>query len=160
MGVIDDAIALEERAESNYKSAAETTTDPGAAKVLRLLADEEAQHADALRTAKLTDLPVPSPLLNAAQDWIGGAIEGGVGAISSDATLRQALQAAMTIEQETEAFYKAQAAASEDEVLSQLFTTLGELEKWHYLLVSSLVTYFDRPTEWVESAEFGLREEY
>ena len=37
---------------------------------------------------------------------------------------------------------------------------LAQIEKGHFLFVSSLVDYYDRPTEWVESAEFGLREEY
>jgi hypothetical protein len=42
----------------------------------------------------------------------------------------------------------------------ELFGILATQELGHYLLVSSLAEYFDRPAEWVESAEFGLREEY
>jgi hypothetical protein len=37
---------------------------------------------------------------------------------------------------------------------------LTAIEKGHFLFVSSLVEYYDRPAEWVESAEFGLRDEY
>lgn len=160
MGILQDAIALEERAETNYRSAAETTADAGAKKILLLLADEEARHSDALRMMK-TDVPAMSDgLLSAAQDWIGGAIEGGVGAISLDASLHKTLQAAMMIEQETEAFYRKQESAAQDPVIRDLFAVLAGIEHSHYVFVSSLVEYFDRPTEWIEAAEFGLRDEY
>ena len=160
MGVIDEAIALEERAETNYRGAAETTSDVGAAKILTMLADEEAKHADALRTMDAGSLEGESTLIDAAKDWIGGAIEGGVGAISSDAGLLNVLRSAMEIERATEAFYRERATASDRRPLRALFERLARIESGHFLFVSSLVRYYDRPNEWVESAEFGLRAEY
>ncbi|MCK5586308.1 hypothetical protein KAJ02_09575, partial [Candidatus Bipolaricaulota bacterium] len=81
-------------------------------------------------------------------------------AISSDADLLAVLRRATTIEQRTEAFYREHAATAEDASVVSLFTTLANIEKSHFLLVGSLVEYFDRPNEWVESAEFGLRNDY
>ena len=160
MGLIDEAIALEERAETNYRAAAETTSDPSAGKILVLLADEEKRHADALRTMNAGSVQANSSLIDAAIDWIGGMIEGGAGSISTDAELRTVLSHAMEIERATEAFYREQAGAADREEIRVLFERLATIEKGHYLFVSSLLEYYDRPAEWVESAEFGLRDEY
>ncbi len=158
--MIDEAIALEERAETNYRAAAETTSDPSAEKILTLLADEEASHADALRTMNAGSIQAGSSLIDAAMDWIGGVIEGGVGSISTDAALRDVLQQAMEIERATETFYRERGAVSEESEIRVLFDRLATIEKGHFLFVSSLAEYYDRPAEWVESAEFGLRPEY
>jgi len=160
MGLIDEAIALEERAEIVYRSAAETTTDASASKILALLADEEAKHANALRVMDVGSVGSSDSLIQAAKDWIGGVIEGSSAAISSDAGLRNVLQRAMEIERATETFYRERGEAAADPAIGDLFARLAAIEKTHFLFVSSLAEYFDRPTEWVESAEFGLRAEY
>jgi len=160
VGLIDEAIALEERAETNYRAAAETTSDPSAEKILMLLADEEADHANALRTMNVGSVQAGSSLIDAAMDWIGGVIEGGAGSISTDAALRNVLQQAIEVERATEVFYREQGALSEENEIRTLFNRLAAIEKGHFLFVSSLVEYYDRPAEWVESAEFGLRPEY
>ena len=160
MGLIDEAIALEERAESNYRSAAETTTDPSAAKILGMLADEEAVHADALRTMNAGSVQASESLIEAAKDWVGGGIEGGVGSISSDARLLDVLRRASDIERATETFYRERGVSSDNAEIRALFDRLAGIEKGHFLFVSSLVEYYDRPQEWVESAEFGLRPDY
>ena len=160
MGLIDEAIALEERAETNYRSAAEMTSDPSAAKILGMLADEEARHADALRTMNAGSVQAEVSLIDAARDWVGGSIEGGVGAISSDAGLLDVLRRATDIERTTETFYREQGAASDDAQIRALFERLASIEKGHFQFVSSLVEYYERPEEWVESAEFGLRADY
>jgi len=160
MGLIDEAIALEERAEINYRSAAEMTTDLSAAKILTLLADQEAQHANALRVMNVGSVGSAASLIDEAQDWIGGVIEGGAASISMDAGLHDVLQHAIEIERETEIFYREKEEATEDRTIAELFSRLAEIEKTHFLFVSSLVEYFDRPAEWVESAEFGLRPDY
>ena len=160
MGLIDEAIALEERAETNYRSAAETTKDVGAKKILELLADEEARHANVLRTMNAGTLQSDSSLIEAARDWIGGVIEGGAAHLSTDDGLREILQRALEIERATEVFYRERGEVSENAEIVALFARLAGIEKVHYLFVSSLVKYYDRPIEWVESAEFGLRSEY
>ncbi len=42
----------------------------------------------------------------------------------------------------------------------ELFAFLVKEEKEHLILFEELVTMLTRPEEWVESAEFGIREEY
>jgi len=160
VGLIDEAIALEERAETNYRSAAETIDDTGARKILSLLADEEARHAEALRTMNAGTLQSQESLIEAARDWVGGVIEGGAANLSSDGSLREILQRGLEIENATEAFYRTRSQESQNEEIAELFSRLASIEKAHALFVGSLIEYYDRPSEWVESAEFGLRKDY
>lgn len=162
MTILDDAIGLEERARAYYTAAVGRVSDPSGKKILDLLAKEEALHAEALAEMKngsygeLAD----SPLLQDVRGLVEGAVKEGKNAISSDGTLREILQKAMEIEQATRRFYEEKAASADDDKVKDLFTKLARQETSHYLLVSSLAEYFDRPAEWVESAEFGLRSEY
>jgi len=66
----------------------------------------------------------------------------------------------MEIEAATRRFYEEKAGSVDDAGIKELFTGLAEQENGHYRLVSGLSEYFDRPAEWVEAAEFGLRPDY
>jgi len=162
MTVLDDAISLEERARAYYEEAQHRVTDPSAKKILDLLAEEEKGHATALAEMKhgtygaLKTSLLPKQVLGLVE----GAVKEGQNVISTDASMKEILQKAMEIEQATRIFYEEKAAYADDNRVKKLFTTLAMQELGHYLIVSSLSEYFDRPAEWVESAEFGLRPEY
>ena len=158
--VIEQAIHLETTAEANYREAARKTTDPSAGKILELLADEESEHAKILRGMHGVGNLEDSNVVDKAMTWVRGVVEGGLLAISSDVDLLDVLRRAMDIEQMTEAFYRESGSKAEDEDIESLFGRLADIEKAHFLFVGSLVEYFDRPNEWIENAEFGLRDEY
>jgi rubrerythrin len=158
--LIEQAVHLETKAEESYRNAAQATSDPSAGRILTLLADEEGQHAQMLlKMTDVSDIVFPD-LIRAAKNWIRGVIEGGALAISPDEGLVDVLQRAMTLEQQTETFYRENAETVEDVSVSRLFTRLADTERTHFLLIGSLVEHFNRPSEWVESAEFGERDEY
>ena len=162
MSVLDDAILLEERAQTYYSEAQTQVRDPSAKKILELLASEEQKHAvalNAMKSGEVGRLEAPS-LLKEVRGLVEGAVNEGQSSISTDASMREVLQRAMAVEQTTERFYREHAQTEDDQKLSELFEYLADQEAEHYLLASSLVEYFDRPVEWVESAEFGLRSEY
>ncbi len=158
--IIEQAIHLEVTAEANYREAAHATSDSSAGRILNLLADEEADHARILRGMEDVSSLKDTHLLERARTWIDGIVEGGGFTISSDAALLDVLRRAMEMERITEAFYTEQSRQAEDDKTRRLFGRLAEIEKRHFLFVGSLVEYFNRPNEWVESAEFGLRDEY
>lgn len=162
MRILNDAIELEERARAYYAEAAERLTHPSGKKILTLLANEEKRHAEILAKLKggSHGALVDSSLLREVRGLVEGAVKEGKDAISSDGSLREILQKAMEIEQATKHFYEEKAASLDDDNAKDLFNKLATQEASHYLLVSSLAEYFDRPAEWVESAEFGLRPEY
>jgi len=160
MAILEQAIELEMKAESNYRNAATHTKDPGAKRILALLADEEAKHAKVLRGMRSAGDLEAENLVEAAQQWVRGVVEGGAETLSAESELLDVLRHAMAIEQQTESFYKEQGQVSTDEDVRALFSSLAGIERTHYLLVSSFVEYFDRPNAWVENAEFGVRDEY
>jgi len=162
MTIIDDAIELEKWAERYYTNGAELVTDPSGKRILELLAKEEVRHAQVLAKIKEKDHGElgSSSLISEVKGLIEGAVKEEKDAISSDASLRDVLHKAMEIEQATKKFYEEKGSATGDPKEKDLFGILAKQELGHYLLVGSLVEYFDRPAEWVESAEFGLREEY
>ena len=49
---------------------------------------------------------------------------------------------------------------AKDEKEKKIFEFLIEQESDHYKVLEQLVEMVNRPNEWVESAEFGLRKEY
>jgi len=162
MSVLDDAISLEQRAMQFYCQTKDQLSDPSAKKILDLLANEEQKHAaalNAMKTGVYGNLETPA-LLKEVRGLVEGAVQKGQAVILQDASMRGILQRAMEVEQTTERFYREHAGEEDDQKLSELFNHLAAQEAEHYLLVSSLVEYFDRPVEWVESAEFGLRPEY
>lgn len=162
MTIINDAIELEERARSYYADAAEKVNDPSGKRILDLLAKEEERHAQVLEKMKTGDYGElgSSSLISEVKGLVEGAVKEGKDAISSDASLYGILQKAMEIEQATKSFYEGNESTAADPKEKELFGLLSKQELGHYLLVSSLAEYFNRPAEWVESAEFGLRPEY
>jgi len=160
MGVLHDAVHLEEKAERSYREAAHRAQDHGAKLLLDLFADAEASHAALLREfGHAQDLRGPD-LVAAAAAWVHGAVEGGATVLSADAQLMDLLRRAMDQERETEAFYIHHSEKATDARVGELLGQLAKIERGHYALVSSLVEYYNRPNEWVESAEFGLRPDY
>ena len=68
----------------------------------------------------------------------------------------------MALEKEKESIelYEKMLEDAVDEKEKMLFKFLIKEEKEHYKLLNDLVLLVSRPEEWVESAEFGLREDY
>jgi rubrerythrin len=160
MSLVQRAIELEKRAEDTYRNAQLETSDPGAKRILGLLADEEAKHAKVLREmGEAKDVSGPN-LVEEAKKWVTSNVEGGSMGISPDASLVELLRRGMDVERTTEEFYRSHVDEAEDERQAALFDRLADIEREHFQFVSSLVEYYNRPKEWVEDAEFGLRPEY
>ncbi len=160
MSLIDEAVRLERRAERAYRDAMESTSDPGARRILELLADEEAKHAEILLGTQEADGIRGQDLVQEARGWVQGNVEGGSTSISPDRSLISLLRRGMDVERTTETFYREHAEDAEDAERADLFVRLADREREHFAFLSSLVEYYNRPNEWVEDAEFGLRSEY
>lgn len=80
-------------------------------------------------------------------------------------TIRSATQLdvyrlAVEIEEKSIDLYKDMLKASDNDKDKELFEFLLREERKHLTLFDELVKMLTRPEEWVESAEFGLREDY
>ena len=64
------------------------------------------------------------------------------------------------IEKESIDLYKEFLSEAKNEVEKNLFQYLIKEEEKHFQILEDIVLLVNRPEEWIESAEFGLREEY
>ena len=67
---------------------------------------------------------------------------------------------AMEKEQEAIDLYREMLSEASNEQDKAIFEFLIKEEETHYAILEDIVSHVSRPIEWVESAEFGLREEY
>lgn len=68
--------------------------------------------------------------------------------------------AALDKEEKSIELYTELLESAEEERERELFEFLIEQEKEHHSIIDSILTLVNRPNDWVEDAEFGLREDY
>lgn len=158
MNNLEFAINMELDGEKFYLDQAEKNENTGLKSVFSLLADEERAHAKLLQD-KLNELPYElndtyGEFRNVFQEADDFQLTG-MNAQSIDA-FRQALEK----EKDSIELYEKALADSENDQDKELFMFLVHQEKNHYEMMDKLIILLDRPNEWVEAAEFGLREEY
>jgi len=155
MDMLKFAVEMELEGERYYRRQAEENRDNGLAIVFRALADDEHRHAKLLEGA-LGGLPhepdaVPNSYLNVFER--AADFKSAVNHKQLDA-----YRAALEKEEASIALYtKLRDQTQRDRTLFEFL--IAEEEK-HYQVMDLLVRLVVRPEEWVESAEFGVREEY
>jgi rubrerythrin len=82
------------------------------------------------------------------------------GFVSDKDTLIAVLEKAMDLEDRSVTFYRSRAEEASTEDERDIFLLLKKHEDVHYSLLSSLIEYYDRPSHWLEDAEFTHLEEY
>ena len=161
MDVLQFALDMELEGERYYLNQAERNADSPLKPVFDLLAKDEAKHAGIVRgkmggtacelkaDARLADRKT---LFSDLGDYKPRAEEA--------ADQARLYHAALELEQRSIDLYTDLRAKAEDAQTQSLFEFLIQEETRHYQLLEDLFRFVNRPNEWVESAEFGLREEY
>lgn len=161
MDVLQFALAMEQEGERYYTAQAETYAGTPLQTVFNLLAKDEAKHAEILRgkmdgtayelkaDAQLSDR---ESLFSGLKDYKPLA----------QGKLDQAelYHAAMELEQRSIDLYTDLRGKAADEKTRALFDFLVQEESRHYQILEDMFRFVNRPNEWVEAAEFGVREEY
>jgi rubrerythrin len=151
------AIKMELDGEKFYKELAFTHKNNSLHSVFLSMARDEARHARIIRK-KMDGVNLPlneksgTNTKNVFGDPAGFKIE-------SDVPKQvDVYRGALKKEQESiELYEKLQSESNED---LELYKFLIQQEKEHYKLLEEIIKMVNRPNEWVESAEFGRREEY
>lgn len=161
MELLDLALSMELDLEKFYREQAELNKENSLKVVFTLLADEEEKHAQLLETNadKLTLALEDSNILSEVH-----SIFKNIADFTSDIkdipdqldTYRMALEK----EQQSLKFYQDLCADATKEESKKIFEFLAKQEDKHCVIIEELVKLLTRPEEWVESAEFGVREEY
>jgi rubrerythrin len=159
MNTIDFAINMELEGQKYYSDLAELNKDNELNKVFLLLADSEKQHANLLKKYKkkeafnLEDHFIRPEFKSVFRDLKHFRKE-------HSAKQLDAYRIACEQEEKSIKLYKDMKAKAENVLEEEIFDYLIRQEEEHLVLFEELVKMVTRPEEWVESAEFGIREDY
>ncbi len=161
MELLSLALTLEEDLQSFYQKQAELHQGNSLQIVFELLAKEEEKHVEILMShADKIDIPLRDNDILAEIRPIFKEISDFKSEIKLYATQLDAYRMALDKEIESLNFYRDLQNKSSEEASKQVFGYLIQQEDKHCIILEELVKLVTRPEEWVESAEFGLREEY
>jgi len=158
MELIGFAINMEVEGEDYYRKQAVLHAGDGLKVVFTMLADEESIHAALLRKAAQGQPYTLEPSTRAQwQNVFTGKVD-----FQDDTKVLpeqvDVYRMAHEMEEKSIALYKQ--LAEQDAENRQLYAFLIAQEQEHEQILDELIKRVNRPNDWVESAEFGLREEY
>ncbi|HKM43213.1 MAG TPA: ferritin family protein [Limnochordia bacterium] len=161
MTAVEFAIKMELEGEKYYLEQGEKTQHAGLKTVFTLLAAEEREHANILEkhaaqvSYELDQSQVPAHFKS---------VFGSERDLQVDFKARpeqlDAYNLALEKERESIVLYEKMGSEANSEEEKQLFSFLVEQEEIHYNAFQELIEHVIKAKQWVESAEFGLREDY
>jgi rubrerythrin len=161
MEIMQFAITMEKDGERYYLEQAARNKGNALRVVFELLARDEARHAELLTRMQEdvayelesdNSLTEQMNLFSTAADF-----QSAVRDIPDQAELYHTAQ---KNERQSIELYDDLRSKAEDAVSRELFGFLLKEEQRHYTILEEIFRHVNRPNEWVESAEFGVREDY
>jgi rubrerythrin len=159
MNTIDFAINMELEGQKYYSDLAGLNAENELHTVFLMLADSEKQHAELLKkykkkeTLNMKDHFIRPEFKSAFQDLKHFRKEHSVKQLD-------AYRIASEQEEKSIELYQGLKEKAENILEVEIFDYLIRQEEEHLILFEELVKLVTRPEEWVESAEFGIREDY
>lgn len=161
MNILEFAINMELEGEKYYIEQAEINKENSLETVFLLLAKDESRHAKVLQK-KADGLSY-----DLGQDEMhtkAASIFHELGAINIETKQTpdqlDAYRLALKNEKESIILYQKFLSEATNDESKKLFAYLIEQEENHYAIINQLILLISRSQEWVEAAEFGLREDY
>ncbi len=158
MNILEFAVNMEKEGETFYRSQANENKSNGLFKVFSILADDEKQHAKILsefikkEKSNLTDSKL-SNISGVFKDHFKNDIK-------QKPVQLDIYREALKKEKESISLYSdlLEKASGSGEI--KLFDYLIKQEELHYTTIEDFITHIEKAESWVESAEFGTREDY
>ena len=161
MGLLNQAIRQQQEGARYYMQQSEHNAQTALKDVFELLAEDEKRHEMILQATR-DNLPVE--LKDDGTREKVAMLFSDLAAQQRDipAPIAQAdvYKAAWEMEKISVSLYEQLFDATQDENTKALYAFLIDQERMHMDIMENLYRFVNRPNEWVESAEFGLREEY
>jgi len=159
--MLEQAVKMEKDGEIYYTKQAELNMNNSLYKVCMLLAKEERRHAELLEN-KLNSRPVK---LKKSETYskvknIFEATENLKSEVENITNQLDFYKYARENEQKSIDMYNDLLSLSGNDEDSDLFKFLIEQEKDHFMIMDEIVKMLTNAEQWVESAEFGTREDY
>lgn len=161
MEVLELALTLELDLGKYYREQAEKNRNNSLQIVFSMLAKEEENHADILMgKAELLALPVEDSGILKEAGKLFRHLKDFESEFTEIPSQLDSYRMALEMEHKSLEFYTSLRDKAEDEKEKRTYEYLIKQEDTHCILLEELVKLTTRPEEWVESAEFGLREDY
>lgn len=159
MNSIELAISMEMDSKRFYMEQAEKAVDSGLKSIFHTLAEEESIHARILKSKAET---LPYELVDTYAEIKSIFVEIGnyKDIIKQIPDAVDVYRTALENEKRSLDLYREMLEDATDEKDKKIFEFLIEQESDHCKVMDQLIELVDRPNEWVESAEFGVRKEY
>lgn len=158
MNILEFAVNMEKEGEAFYRNQANENKNSGLFKVFSILADDEKQHVKILsefinkETSNLAESEL-SNIKGVFSDHFKNDIKHKPEQLD---IYREALKK----EKESINLYSDLLEKTSDPSEKKLFEYLIKQEELHYTTIEDLITHIGKAESWVESAEFGVREDY
>ncbi len=161
MSILKDAIKMEIDGEKYYRNLAEMNKDNHLHGVFQKLADDEKDHAHVLKQKEEHQectLKKSQTFQKASSAF--QSLEEFKSEINEIPSQIDSYRFALEKEQESIDLYTDLKEKSESGGDKEIYDFLIEQEKDHYNTINSLIDFLTKSEDWVESAEFGVREKY
>lgn len=161
MGLLELALSMENDLKNFYNEQAKLQEGNSLYNVFIMLAKEEERHAEILQSYKenivlpLTDSDILSDVKSIFKEMDDFASD-----MKDIPSQLDIYRMALEKEENSLKFYQDLKEKSTEEQSKKVFGYLINQEDKHCIILEELVKLVNRPEEWIESAEFGLREEY
>ena len=161
MNNLEFAIAMEKEGEEFYLKQAELNKDNSLYKVCMLMAEDERKHAKVLadllkgKKDKLENRDFFKEIkvvFSEANNILGDSLD-------PESQLKFYEEAQDKEKESIELYLKLRDASCEEEDV-KVYNFIIDQEKEHYKVLGELIKLLTHGQEWVENAEFGLREDY
>ena len=158
MKTIDFAINMEQEGHKYYLEQAELNKDNELGAVFLLLAESEKEHKNLLMKRKKSEEYDLKDFIRPNVKQVFHELKN----FQKDHTEKQLDVYRMALSQEEKSIelYQDLLKETSEPENKELFNFLIQQEKEHFNLFDDLIIMLLRPEEWVESAEFGEREDY
>lgn len=161
MDILSQAILAQREGQRYYAQRAEHSAQHAFQAVFAMLAEDEKRHAMILQASRDK---LPYKLEDNSTTQKVRELFAGLAELKAEipAPMEQAdiYFAAFEMEKKSVALLEQLLAASQDPDEKALYAFLIDQEAQHVEVMEGLYRHINRPNEWVEAAEFGLREEY
>jgi rubrerythrin len=161
MELLKLALSLEEDLKTYYREQAALNSENSLSKVFHLLAKEEEKHVEILQSyAEKMELPLTDSNILLEVQSIFKEMKDFKSEINKYPSQLEVYRMALLKEEQSLNFYKDLYSKASEEQSKDVFRYLIKQEDTHCVILEELVKRVNRPEEWVEDAEFGIREDY
>ena len=158
MKILEFAIKMENEGEMFYREQANLNKDNRLHKIFVALAEDEARHARILKKVQASKY---SALSDSELPEKSGIFEGFLkDEIKQTPEQIDIYREALKKEKESIELYRSFLDKSDNLDDTELYGYLVEQEQLHFSIIEDIIYHLEKAESWVESAEFGVREDY